>query len=72
MSSRVRFEVGATGLANSGIMPLMKYWELIADKLRRRRMVVGLLQRPREEGLRYIVHSNELLTAFLELEQTLV
>jgi hypothetical protein len=48
------------------------------------RLVVGLLQRrdsdgwrwivdgPRGDGRRYIVHSDELLSAFLELEETLL
>jgi hypothetical protein len=34
-----------TGLAESGIMPPMKYWELIANKLNSNGLVVGLSQR---------------------------
>jgi hypothetical protein len=61
-------------------MPAMKYWEITADKLTAAGLELGLLQRryPRwlrwivdahtGDGKRYIVESDELLSAFLELE----
>ena len=54
------------GLAESGIMPPMKYWEIVADKLSaagwswaiaaplRRMAGVGSLIRHREDGRRYM------------------
>jgi hypothetical protein len=72
-----------TGLANSGIMRPMKYWEFIADKL----SAVGVswgycsavtrdgwrwIVDAHRHGKRYIVHSAELLNVFLELEATLL
>jgi len=63
--------------------PPLKYWEVIADKLYapgwswgygsavtkdRWRWIVDA----HREGRRYFVHSDELLSAFLELEQTLL
>jgi hypothetical protein len=72
-----------TGLANSGIMPPMKYWEIIADKLSAAgwswdycsavtrdgwRWIVDA----HREGRRYIVHSDELLSAILKLEAMLL
>jgi len=72
-----------TGLANSGIMPPMKYWEIIADKLSAAgwswdycsavtrdgwRWIVDA----HREGRRYIVHSDELLSAILKLEGMLL
>ena len=64
-------------------MPPMKYWEIVADKLsaagwswgycsavtpNRWRWIVDA----HLEGRCYIVHSEELLSAFLELEATLL
>jgi hypothetical protein len=61
----------------------MKYWEIVGDKLGAAgwswrycnavtrdgwRWIVDV----RGEGRRYIIHSDELLNAFLELEQTLL
>jgi hypothetical protein len=62
----------------------LKYWEIIADKLHAagwswsycsavtlndwRRIVDA----HKDDGKRYIVHSDELLSAFLELEATLL
>jgi len=62
----------------------MKYWKLIADKL----SAVGwsrgycsavtrggwrwIVDAHRDDGRRYIVHSDELLSAFLKLEATLL
>ena len=54
----------------------MRYWEVIADKLSAAGRALGLLQYRRtrrwrwivdahREGRRYIVHSDELLSAFL-------
>jgi len=59
-------------------MPPMKYWEIIADKLR----VAGWsweycsaapesgrwIVAAHKNGQRHIVHSDDLLSAFLELE----
>ena len=64
-----------TALANSGIMPPMKYWEIVADKLSAagyysavtgdgRRWIVDA----HREGRRYIVHSGGLPSAFLWLK----
>ena len=64
-------------------MPPMKYWEIVADKLRAAGCSSGYYSAVtrdgwhwivdgRCEGRRYIVHSDELLTAFLELEATLL
>ena len=72
------------GIADSGMMVPMKYWEIVADKLSAagwswaycsavtrdgwRRVVDA----HRDDGRRYIVHSDELLSAFLELEARLL
>jgi hypothetical protein len=72
-----------TGLAESGIMPPMKYWEIVADKLSAAGWPWGYCGAVTEGGWRwivdahrggrrYIVESDELLTAFLELEATLL
>jgi len=72
-----------TGLADSGAMPPMKCWEIVADKLSAAGWSWGYCSAvtrdgwrwvvdARREGRRYIVHSDELLSAFLELEQTLL
>ena len=61
----------------------MKYWELIADKLTTAGVSWGYCSAVTRdgwcwivdahcEGRRYIVHSEELLSAFLELEATLL
>ena len=64
-------------------MPPMKYLEIIADKLSAagwswaiaaplpEMAGAGLLTPHRGDGKRYIVHSDELLSAFLELEAML-
>jgi len=50
----------------------MKYWEVTADKLSAAGWSWGYCSvDAHREGRRYIVHSDELLSAFLELEQTL-
>ena len=65
-------------LADSGIMPPMKYWEIVADKLSAAGWLWGYCSAVTQdgwrwivdahrEGRRYIVHSDELLRAFLEL-----
>jgi hypothetical protein len=75
--------LGCMGLAESGIMSAMKYWEIIADKLvllvgrgaivaPGQKMAGGWIVDAHREGRRYIVHSDELLSAFLELEKTLL
>ena len=73
-----------TGLAKFGIMPPMKYWEIIADKLSAAGVSWGycstvtrdgwrwIVNAHKGDGRRYIVESDELLTAFLELEATLL
>ncbi len=69
--------------ADSDIMLPLKYWEIVADKLNAAGWSCGYLQRrnagwlalvvdAHREGRRYIVHSDELLSAFLELEATLL
>jgi len=62
----------------------MKYWELIADKLCSNGLVVGLSQRGyaarlaleadahKTDGRRYVGEFDELLSAFLELDATLL
>jgi hypothetical protein len=61
----------------------MKYWEIIADKLSgagwswaivapSRRTPGGGLVHAHGNGKPQIVHSDELLSAFLELQQTLL
>jgi hypothetical protein len=63
-------------------MPPMKYWEIIADKLSAAgwswAIAVPLpegwrwiVDAHKGDARRYIVHSDELLSAFLELELTL-
>jgi hypothetical protein len=65
-------------------MPPMKYWEIVADKLSAAGWSWGycsavtrdgwrwIVDAHKSDGRRYIVHSDELLTAFLELETTLL
>jgi len=71
-----------TGLADSGIMP-MKYWEVVAHKLSAAGWSWGCCSAvtrdgwrwivdARREGRRYIVQSDELLSAFPELKTTLL
>ena len=61
----------------------MKYWEIVADKLHAAGWSRGYCSAvtphgwrwivdAHREGCRYIVHSDELLTVFLELEATLL
>jgi hypothetical protein len=63
-----------TGLAESGIMPAIKYWDITAGKL----SAVSLsgwrwmVDAHRDEDRPYIVESDELLSAFLELKATLL
>ena len=60
----------------------MRYWELIADKLSKAGWTWGCVATidsngrtifvadpHRDDGKRYVVHSDEKLTAFLELER---
>src|SRR5207249_6972339 len=72
-----------TGIADSGVMPQMKYWEIVADKLSAAGWSWGyysavtrdgwrwIVDAHRGDGRRHVVHSDELLSAFLELEATL-
>jgi hypothetical protein len=61
----------------------MKYWEIVADKLSAAGWSWGYCSAvtwdgwrwivdAHREGRRYIVHSNELLSAFLELKAMLL
>jgi hypothetical protein len=70
------------GLADSGIMPPMKYWEMVADKLSAAGWSWGYCSAvtkdgwrwivdAHREGRRYIVLPDELLSALLESEATL-
>jgi hypothetical protein len=60
----------------------VKYWEIIADNLRkagwslgwvsaldRKGRTIWIVDAHRDDGKRFIVRSDELLTAFLELER---
>jgi len=70
--------------AMDGIMPPMKYWEIIAGKLTAAGVSWGycsavafhrwrwIVEADKGDGHRYIVHSDELPSAFLELEATLL
>jgi hypothetical protein len=71
------------GLDDSSIMPPMKYCEIIADKLSAQGWTWGYcgvvtsrgwcwMIDVHVNGHRYIVESDELLSAFLELEATLL
>jgi hypothetical protein len=65
-------------------MPPMKYWEIVSDQLSAARWSlavaaplpkmagVGIVDGHRGDRRRYIVHFDELLTAFLELGATLL
>src|SRR5436190_23878425 len=66
------------GLAKSGIMPPMKYWEIIADRLHAEGWSYGIAEHLTKRGLlfcvdahrdgkRFIVKADDLLTAFLSL-----
>jgi hypothetical protein len=59
----------------------VKYWEIIADNLSKRGWSLGwvaaldcegrtiwIADAHRDDGKRYVVHADEILTAFLELE----
>ncbi len=59
----------------------MKYWEIIADNLKKRGWSLGwasaidsevltiwIVDAHRDDGKRFVVHGGELLTAFQELE----
>ena len=63
--------------------PPKKYWEIVSDKLSAAGWSWGYCRAvtrdgwrwivdAHREGRRYIVHSDELLSAFLELEQALL
>src|SRR4029077_19217635 len=69
-----------TGLADSGVMPPMKYWEIIADRLHAGGWSYGIAEHLTKHGLlfcvdahrdgkRFIVKADNLLTAFLSLER---
>ena len=49
----------------------MKYWEIVADKLSAVGWSCGYRSAVTRDGWRYIVQSDELLTAFLELESNI-
>jgi hypothetical protein len=59
----------------------MKYWEIIADNLSKtgwswgcvaaldsQRRTIWIVDAHRDDGKRFVVHADEKLTAFLELE----
>jgi hypothetical protein len=59
----------------------MKYWEIVADNLKKRGWSMGyvsavdlegrtiwIVDAHRDDGQRFVVRADELLTAFLELE----
>jgi hypothetical protein len=59
----------------------MKYWEIIADNLKKARWSLGwvsaldsqgrtiwIADAHRDDGKRFVVHADEKLTAFLKLE----
>lgn len=60
----------------------MKYWEIIAERLKSRGWSFGycttvnqqgeriyVVSAHRDDGKRHVLHSDEMLTAFLELER---
>jgi hypothetical protein len=62
----------------------VKYWEIIADNLKKRGWSLGyvsaidsngrtiwIADAHRDDGKRFVVHADEKLTAFLELESQL-
>ncbi len=63
-----------------GVSFRMKYWEIIADNLKKAGWSLGwvsaldcegrtiwIADAQRDDGKRYVVHADELLTAFMEL-----
>jgi hypothetical protein len=65
-----------------GQNPSMKYWELVADKLSKagwslgwvsavdsEGRVIWIVDAHRDNGKRFVVRSDEMLSAFLELER---
>ena len=80
--ARQFFSSGAS-LLSYGATPWwgLKYWEIIADNLKkagwslgwvsaldREARTIWIVDAHRDDGKRYIVHAEEKLTAFLELE----
>jgi hypothetical protein len=68
--------------AQKGQNPPVKYWELVADKLSKAGWSLGwvsavnsegqtlwIADAHRDDGRRFVVHTDEILTAFLELER---
>jgi hypothetical protein len=66
----------------NGMMHRMKYWEIIADKLSKVGWSLGwvsaidsegrtlwIVDAHRDNGKRFVVRSDEILTAFFELER---
>ena len=62
----------------------MKYWEIIADNLKKRGWSYGyvsaldsegrtiwIVDAHRSDGKRFVVHADEKLTAFMELESAI-
>ena len=69
---------------NGRIRHVKGYWEIIADNLKQAEWELGcvatidrdgrtifIADAHRGDGKRFVVHSHEMLTAFLELEATL-
>lgn len=63
----------------------MKYWELIADRLSKAGWSLGwvsaidssgqtiwIVDAHRDDGRRFVVHADEILSAFVELERQLL
>jgi hypothetical protein len=66
----------------SGRIHRVKYWEIIADNLHkagwswgcvsaldRQGRTIWIADAHRDDGKRFVVHADEILTAFLELER---
>jgi hypothetical protein len=53
------------GLADSGIMPQMKYWEIIADKLSAAGVSWGYCSAVTKDGWRWIVDAQSAETVSL-------
>src|SRR6266404_1660153 len=71
-----------TGCATRQNRPAMKYWEIIADNLHdtgfsfgwvatvdRKGRTIWIVDAHRDDGRRFIVHADEILSAFVELER---
>ena len=79
--AKVEVKRSYVGLSSTG---RMKYWEIIADNLKKRGWSYGyvsaidsegrtiwIVDAHRGDGKRYVVRADELLTAFMELESVI-